>query len=78
MSRCVAFLPLFRHRTGAVQSLVLTQVYVSQRYLQHHFGVRLNHPDLPLVETKSGTYYPMELLHVYEVRHDRMTISQRG
>ncbi|GAA5997994.1 argonaute/piwi family protein [Rhodotorula paludigena] len=37
-----------------------------ERYLQHHFGVRLNYPDLPLVETKSGTYYPMELVHVYE------------
>ncbi|GAA5886838.1 hypothetical protein JCM5296_006416 [Sporobolomyces johnsonii] len=35
-------------------------------YLLDNFGVRLNYPELPLLEVKPGTLYPLELCYIDE------------
>ncbi|GAA5864610.1 hypothetical protein JCM1840_002168 [Sporobolomyces johnsonii] len=37
-----------------------------ETYLLDHFGVRLNYPELPLLEVKPGTLYPLELCYIDE------------
>ncbi|GAA5861200.1 hypothetical protein JCM3774_002225 [Rhodotorula dairenensis] len=33
-------------------------------YMHVHFGIRLDHPDWPVVETKPGVFYPVEMISV--------------
>ncbi|BGP22355.1 proteophosphoglycan ppg4 [Rhodotorula toruloides] len=37
-----------------------------ERYMEKHFGVHLQYPDLPLVEVRPNVVYPMELLSIDE------------
>ncbi|CDR36655.1 hypothetical protein NBRC10512_003824 [Rhodotorula toruloides] len=37
-----------------------------EEYMEKHFGVRLQYPDLPLVEVRPTTVYPLEMLWIDE------------
>ncbi|GAA5979843.1 hypothetical protein JCM11641_002711 [Rhodosporidiobolus odoratus] len=45
-------------------------------YMQQHFNIRLNYPQLPCVEVKPNTYYPMELISINEGnKHNKKLLS---
>ncbi len=45
----------FRENDGSARTIRVEQYYLEQ------YNIRLQHPDLPNVETKAGTYFPIEL-----------------